>query len=487
MPLPEYGKWRLNHPLLDTNPPFPILEVDLVNKTGSALLNMNSYPLLTMTVRPGAGVFLARYKVGSHHGLLEATYQSDKSLSVEFMGTVETTCTGSVIATRGLIDGPPDAPQPEPTQELEPSKYQIHCAGDIARWFDGLVVENERGLKRWCEQVARENPDSWVAVGLAHSAKDLYSAAAHMAQGTVDTLRLGEGFAEGGWGIGKDFLRALAFMPMFKAVKPVAGRIATLRRSSEVLAGAEAAGAETSAARTAASTAARRAPSLPPTPRPAAIPPRPAPLPRWNQAPTFGGKLPVPPAPNVPGGNCTWITMANGLRLYASKIHVTAETLWKEAGCLKGGAVNLENLAGFVRNTFGVILKPVSGFRKLASSAEEIVDVVKARPVGSVVLFEVEYGKGAHTMMAWNSPEGVYIVDRTIEQTGKLVKSLAELEGMFPNSGYTGLSKGVLRTAFQMENCTAGFLAQQGGALKFAIGITISLTVNALRPNTSKN
>jgi len=36
MPLPEYGKWRLKHPLIADNPPFPILEVDLISKTGSA-------------------------------------------------------------------------------------------------------------------------------------------------------------------------------------------------------------------------------------------------------------------------------------------------------------------------------------------------------------------------------------------------------------------------------------------------------------------
>ena len=88
----------MNHPLIGTNPPFPILEMDLVHKTGSALQNMNSYPLSQIVVRWGASVFMARYTVGANHGILEARYQSDKSLSVEFSGgTVESTFTADPI------------------------------------------------------------------------------------------------------------------------------------------------------------------------------------------------------------------------------------------------------------------------------------------------------------------------------------------------------------------------------------------------------
>src|SRR5277367_6286486 len=107
MPLPEYGKWRLRHPLFGDNPPFPILEVDLRSKTGSAGLNMNWYPLLYVATRPGDSVFLARYRVGEQSGMFEATYQKDKSLKVAFNGTVDTTCDGQVISVSGTIEGTP--------------------------------------------------------------------------------------------------------------------------------------------------------------------------------------------------------------------------------------------------------------------------------------------------------------------------------------------------------------------------------------------
>ena len=465
MPLPEYGKWRLKHPLLGDNPPFPILEVDLSNKTGDARLNMKSYPLLQMVVRPGDSVFLAKYKVESHHGLLEATYLDDQSLKVEFSGgTVETTCDGQLISAQGLLQG---VASPPVNSESVTSHRQINCAGDIARWFDGLVMENEQDLKRLCDNFAKRNPDSWVAVGLANTTRDLYSVVAHQGQGLVDTLRLGEGCHEGGWGIGKDFLRALNFLPAFKAVRPLANRISALRGAGGAAPAAKTAAAEANLIRSTAEAGTRRVAPVPPP---------------------IGPTLPGPLARDPGGGICWAVATVNAVQQLKGRFWMPVSRLMSKCGIeFKEIALTPNSVGAFISETkdalrkFGVHLCQLTNFKACVTKGEEIVNLAKNSPAGSVILFSVNWGVGkAHALVAWKDPVGtVYIIDRTAEKTGKLVKSLAELDALFPNSGYTGIANSVLQEAYLLENCSGGFI-REGTKLLFAIGFTTTLAVQSI-------
>ena len=138
-----------------------------------------------------------------------------------------------------------------------------------------------------------------------------------------------------------------------------------------------------------------------------------------------------------------------------------------------------------VLGKFGVRLCQLTNFNACVTRGEEIVDLAKNTPAGSVILFSVEWvtqtGKGAaHALVAWKDPQGtVYIIDRTAEATGKLVKSLAELDALYPNSGYTGIANSVLQDAYRLENCSGGFV-RQGGRLLFALGFTTTLAVQSL-------
>jgi hypothetical protein len=492
MPLPEYGKWRLKHPLIADNPPFPILEVDLVSKTGSAGLNMQWYPLLHLITRPGDSVFMARYKVGAHHGMLEATYQSDQSLKVEFSnGTVETTCDGQLISVRGLLQGTPSEPAPsEPVNAKDVSTgCQIHCAGDIARWFDGLVMENEQDLKRLCDNFARRNPDSWVAVGLANTAKDLYSVTAHQGQGLVDTLRLGEGCYEGGWGIGKDALRALNFIPAFKSVRPLANRISALRGTKGAATAAETAAAEANMVRPTAQIGNR---PYAPVPRP-----MPAPPPSTPVAPPVltrtASSLPGPLAKDPGGGVCWAVAAVNAMQLLRGRFWMSVGKMFRlvdgsDLWAMK--AINPKLVGAKVREIksvlekFGVFMCELNGVKRMVTKGDEIFTLVKNSPPGSVVVFSVQWAMKtgqktedvAHALVAWKDPAGmVYIIDRESEATGKIFRSFAELDAL----GYKGITNCVLQEAYRLENCSGGFI-QQGAKLLFAIGFTTTLAVNAV-------
>jgi len=476
MPLPEYGKWRLKHPLFGDNPPFPILEVDLSKKTGAAGLNMQWHPLLHMVVRPGDSVFLASYKVGSHHGMLEATYLNDQSLKVEFSGgTVETTCDGELISARGVLQGVPSAPV---TIESVASQGQIHCAGDIARWFDGLVMENEHELKRLCDNYAKRNPDSWVAVGIANTARDLYSVAAHQGQGLVDTLRIGEGCYEGGWGIGKDFFRGLNFIPLFKPFKSVANRVSALRGAGKTATEMETAANEANMVRPAAGAG----------PRPDA--PLPPPMPAMPRKPVtrLPGPLAIDPAPEA--GICTSIAVVNAMQQFRGKFWMPVSKFLS----LCGASLSEEKLAPgmssmFIREAkdvlrkFGVHMCQLSNFKRNVSKGDEILNLAKDSPLGSVIVFSVKFvdragQSGAHAMVAWKDPQGtVYIIDRMAEATGKLSKSLAEVEATNPE--YFGMANSVLQEAYLLEHCYGGFV-QQGAKLLFAIGFATPLAVQTI-------
>ncbi|RJF80493.1 hypothetical protein D3874_25515 [Oleomonas cavernae] len=457
--------------------------MDLRNKSGAAALNTQSFPLLQVLVRPGDSVFLARYKVGAHHGMLEATYQSDQSLKVEFSGgTVETTCDGQLISVRGLLEGVPSAPVN--AQDVA-AGCQIHCAGDIARWFDGLVMENEHELTSLCNNFARRNPDSWVAVGMVNTARDLYSVVAHQGQAFVDTLRLGEGCYEGGWGIGKDALRALNFLPAFKNVRPLANRISALRGTNRVAPAVETAAAEAGLVRPTAEIGRR---PFAPVPAPMPMPRPPAPV-----APRVAPSLPGPLAKDPGGGVCWAVATVNAMQVLRGKFWMPVGKLFER---LHGDnfwamkALNPELLGTWLHEvktflqSFGVFMCELNGVRRLATKGHEVFDLMKHTPAGTVVVFSVQWvmktgGKtksAAHALVAWKDPAGtVYLIDRESEATGKIFRSFAELDTL----GYTGITDCVIQEAYCLENCTGGFV-QQGAKLLFAIGFTTTLGVQAL-------
>lgn len=488
MPLPEFGKWRLKHPLFGANPPFPILEVDFLSRTGTALLNMQSYPLLYVQTRAGDGEFVARYRVGANSGILIANYQEDRSLKVVFNGTVDATCDGQLIEARGLIQGTPSEPLP-PVNIKDVPGMQIHCAGDIARWFDGLVMENEHELKHLCDNYARRNPDSWIAVGLANSAKDLYSVVAHQGQGLVDALRLGEGCYEGGWGIGKDALRALAFLPAFKAVRPLARGATALRGGGRAAPVARTAAAEAGLVRPTVEIAKRPVvPMPPPMPRP--LPPAPKPLPGLTRP---ASTLPGPLAKDPGGGVCWAVATVNAVQMLRGRFWMTVGKLFEAVDgndLWRMKALNPNVVGAGLREVrtvlerFRILMCELTGVQNMVSKGDDIFDLVKNSPAGSVVLFSVQWvmktgGKTedvAHALVAWKDPAGtVYIIDRESEAAGKLFRSFAELDKL----GYNGIANCVIQEAFRLENCTGGFVRGVGG-LMFALGFTTTLTVNAV-------
>jgi hypothetical protein len=126
----------------------------------------------------------------------------------------------------------------------------------------------------------------------------------------------------------------------------------------------------------------------------------------------------------------------------------------------------------------------LQGVRRMISKGDEIFDLVKDSPVGSVVLFSVQWvaktgGKAedvAHALVAWKDPAGtVYIIDRESEAAGKIFRSFAELDVL----GYDGIAGCVIQEAYRLENCTGGFV-RAAGRLAFALGFTTTLTVNAV-------
>src|ERR1700730_14134658 len=82
---------------------------------------------------------------------------------------------------------------------------------DVADWFDKERASNARFL----ENAANNTDDdflgalAWLGIGLA---RVLNTGAGGFAGGFVDVLRIGDGVKEGGWGFGKDALRALALI-----------------------------------------------------------------------------------------------------------------------------------------------------------------------------------------------------------------------------------------------------------------------------------
>jgi hypothetical protein len=97
--LPAYGEWHLSNPLFSANPPFAVLSVDFLRRTGTARYLHNTTDLSTVT-RLAPDKFGAKYAVGASRGLFEAQIDNDQLLAMKFIGSVNTTCTARPVEGR---------------------------------------------------------------------------------------------------------------------------------------------------------------------------------------------------------------------------------------------------------------------------------------------------------------------------------------------------------------------------------------------------
>jgi hypothetical protein len=98
---------------------------------------------------------------------------------------------------------------------------------EVADLFDQKVEQSNAFIRSFGNQLVDENPGSKGAVLAATALSAIPGTFMEFGKGTVDSARLGTGFAEGTWtGAGKDVLRALPFLtPAFRASKSVYGTI----------------------------------------------------------------------------------------------------------------------------------------------------------------------------------------------------------------------------------------------------------------------
>jgi hypothetical protein len=94
--LPGRGEWHLSNPMFDANPPFAILDIDFENRTGSVRYWRTTTELSYIRVT-APGKFVARYKMGVNHGWFEGAYQNDQTLTLSFIGSLETSCTARPV------------------------------------------------------------------------------------------------------------------------------------------------------------------------------------------------------------------------------------------------------------------------------------------------------------------------------------------------------------------------------------------------------
>lgn len=117
MPLPDRGEWHLSNPLFGANPPFAHLEVNFTARTGRVGWTANQTVALSSAIAViGANKFGAKYAFGVHSGLFEAEFHADHTLTVTFIGSVQTSCTArprsgkdSIVGGGSLVAGMNDA------------------------------------------------------------------------------------------------------------------------------------------------------------------------------------------------------------------------------------------------------------------------------------------------------------------------------------------------------------------------------------------
>jgi hypothetical protein len=486
---PAKGEWLLANPkspvghnkdgwYRKADPPFATLEVNFKTHTGTIRQWKTTAPISDIKLRQTAdgGKFSAEYAIGGHRGRFEATVSDGYELEIEFTGTAVTLVNAHPTKieqsdTAKDDPGPPDAGK----------QVSVTCAGDIAKWFDSLVEENNQEVEAWARQTIAKHPGAWWAVGLA---KTVYDVPVVQGQGMVDALRLGEGTAaatqaDGGWGaakgLGQDALRLLQFIPAFKALKLVRGASAEARVvAAETRAGASAAAAAE----------ARVAPTAAAPVRP--LPPLEAPKPPLRQSPFLSGLDPRPAA-----GVCTWVAATQAVRIVKTTAYITVDTLvtlgrWTGVPIRTTGTFIKELVPVFGR--LGVRLRPLASALPAETSAEKIVELTASGP-GRTVLFEISWftneggvvKRVAHTLLAYNSPShGVCLLDRG----GQILKRVADLERI--GSQYSGASRAVLQDAYLIEDAGVKFV-NQAGKLVATLVVPVTIALHAVTPVDGPN
>jgi len=507
---PLKGECVLANPWFGDNPPFAVLSIDFRTRTGTARWGRidrggREAPInpVSLEMREEGPKFWGLYRIAkqdnlqaTNSGMFEATIKDKYRLEIEFTGAIKTSVKAEPASTAAIEEGDLGiALAPAPVDNTP--RGSIDCAGDIANYFDSLVKENSREIENWVRDTTAKHPDAWWAVGLA---KTVYDVPVVLGQGMVDALRLGEGTAramyqeEGGWGaakgIGQDALRLLQFIPAFgalKLVRPVSAEARALSAEARAL-GAEgralsaegrALGAEARSVAPGAGGApgiAARAPAA--RPLPPLEPPK-APLP-WSSSMNLV---------NRPGQVCTWVATTQAVRMVKATAYVTIETLLsvgRAVGVTPGPAGTYIKELMPVLAKIGVRLRPLASAVPAGTSAETIATLAGGAP-GRVVLFEISWvtnvrgvvQRVGHTLVAFNSSNGVRILDRT----GAIARRVADLESIGGGmNGYRGIGTALLQNAYVIEDATVKLAPNGAGKLVASLAVTVAVSLHAVTP-----
>jgi hypothetical protein len=244
---------------------------------------------------------------------------------------------------------------------------------EVADWFDKVRHDNEKFLA----DGMRDTDDdflgamAWTGIGVVRL---LNGVAGGVAGGFIDVLRIGDGVKEGGWGYGKDALRALAIVgPALKVGRMALGLVAAVDATPAV-------GncAWVSAARAA----------------------------RMTGTQHFATVGQLASAIGIGVGDTAGMNMLevqNIIRL------VNGETT------LVRGVLSFEEVAQLARNNpDGVVVFPVTFMRTAGQTVNGISQAA-------------ELSENGHALIAKAVGGTVFIVDRS----GKVYRSLQELEGVY--------------------------------------------------------
>lgn len=256
----------------------------------------------------------------------------------------------------------------------------------IADGFDRMVQENDVFLEQAGTRAASDflhDDSAWDRaldanrMGGIAMIHAIHTFATPFSKAFVDTARIGDGIRKGGWGYGEDALRALV----------VAG---PALKAVRVLAGT-------------------------------------------SKAVDF----------IVKANNCTWVASARSLRFTGNGLFARVSDLARISKVPIVNAIQprwIHELTPALRGLGASVREWGSPAASAFGSMAEATRLAR-HTINGVVLFSVEWVVGGqrvgHTLMLRNGMSGVRIIDRT----GKVAKSLADLERIVP--GYQGIATAV--------------------------------------------
>jgi len=241
----------------------------------------------------------------------------------------------------------------------------VGTPADLADWWD----KQHSGYKKLLDEFVDENPQ-WWGVGVA----TLGATASDLGAGLVDTLRLGQGAAEGGWGYGKDALRLIGLAGPVGRVVRVVPRVggAAIARLAKLDA-----------------------------------------------------------APN--SGICSWVAATHALNRTGARLFATVDDLAKAVG-FQGPAASLE--ATWAQNLVGALQKLGARVKTLhpPRTLQEVERATKA--TDGVVLFSIKWtmasgGQAQHTVYAFKNALGQV---RYSDRVGHVFSKIDDFAKVFPGA-----------------------------------------------------